>query len=101
MWIRVPRKKGDGMKQMLLKRCSSFGKKNNGGCGHGDVPKGHFVVYVGASRFRHVLPIPFLSHPIFQMLLEQAEEEFGFRHQTGLTIPCEEDLFRSLLASIT
>ena len=41
-----------------------------------------------------------LKHPLFQNLLSQAEEEFGFDHQMGgLTIPCAEDEFINVLAS--
>ncbi|CAN4112493.1 unnamed protein product [Withania somnifera] len=58
-----------------------------------DVPKGHFAVYVGKEqRKRFVIPISFLSQPLFQDLLRQ-EEEFGFDHPMGgLTIPCTEDV---------
>ncbi|KAG6531900.1 protein SMALL AUXIN UP-REGULATED RNA 10-like [Zingiber officinale] len=62
-----------------------------------DVPRGHFVVYVGANRRRFVLPIAYLDRPDFRRLLRQAEEEFGFKHRMGLTIPCDELAFRSLL----
>ena len=65
-----------------------------------DVPKGHFAVYVGENRSRFIVPISYLSHPEFQRLLRQAEEEFGFRHHMGLTIPCEEVVFRSLTSSL-
>ncbi|XP_021908064.1 auxin-responsive protein SAUR50-like [Carica papaya] len=84
--------------KQILKRCSSFGKKN--GYQHDDVPKGHFVVYVGENRSRYVVPISWLGHPEFQSLLQRAEEEFGFNHDMGLTIPCEEVVFRSLTAMI-
>ncbi|KAL8257946.1 hypothetical protein R6Q59_029987 [Mikania micrantha] len=77
----------------IMKRCSSIGKKHQH---YDDVPKGHFVVYVGDSRSRYVIPISFLSRPEFQSLLHQAEEEFGFDHDMGLTIPCEEQVFESL-----
>ncbi|XP_039010496.1 auxin-responsive protein SAUR50-like [Hibiscus syriacus] len=82
--------------KQILKRCSSFGKKQ----GYDDVPKGHFVVYVGENRSRYIVPISWLSHPEFQSLLQRAEEEFGFNHDMGLTIPCEEVIFRSLTAMI-
>ncbi|TMW80574.1 hypothetical protein EJD97_018174 [Solanum chilense] len=61
----------------------------------GDVPKGHFVVYIGEKqKKRFVIPISFLSQPLFQDLLSQAEEEFGFDHPMGgVTIPCSEDVF--------
>nr|GLL27079.1 auxin-responsive protein SAUR50 [Ipomoea trifida] len=79
--------------KQILKRCSSLGKKN----GYDDVvPKGHFPVYVGENRSRYVVPISFLTHPEFQCLLRRAEEEFGFDHDMGIIIPCEEIAFRSL-----
>ncbi|XP_073025156.1 auxin-responsive protein SAUR50-like [Primulina eburnea] len=89
--------------KQILKRCSSLGKK------HGyddeddlpmDVPKGHFAVYVGENRTRYIVPISFLSHPEFQCLLRRAEEEFGFDHEMGITIPCEEVVFRSLTSML-
>ncbi|KAK4340416.1 hypothetical protein RND71_041878 [Anisodus tanguticus] len=60
-----------------------------------DVPKGHFAVYVGEKqKKRFVIPISFLSEALFQDLLSQAEEEFGFDHPMGgVTIPCSEDIF--------
>nr|GMC92101.1 auxin-responsive protein SAUR50-like [Ipomoea batatas] len=79
--------------KQILKRCSSLGRKN----GYDDVvPKGHFPVYVGENRSRYVVPISFLTHPEFQCLLRRAEEEFGFDHDMGIIIPCEEIAFRSL-----
>jgi len=46
------------------------------------VPKGHIPVYVveAAAKKRYVAPLSDLSHPGFQDLLLQAEEEFSFRH---------------------
>ncbi|KFK28299.1 hypothetical protein AALP_AA8G498200 [Arabis alpina] len=90
---------GKGLKKML-KRCSSLGKKSNVDVNFNGVPKGHFVVYVGHSRSRHVIPISFLTHPIFQILLQQSEEEFGFCQDSGLVIPCDEHFFQSLISSI-
>lgn len=89
--------------KQILKRCSSFGKKNgyNEQGLPDDVPKGHFVVYVGENRSRYIVPISWLGHPEFQNLLQRAEEEFGFNyHEMGLTIPCDEVVFRSLITSM-
>ncbi|KAG2329362.1 hypothetical protein Bca4012_021073 [Brassica carinata] len=84
------------LKQML-KRCSILLKK-----GKQDVPmKGHFAVYVGKSRARHVIPITLLSHPIFRMMLQEAEEEFGFRQERGIIIPCDQNIFLFLLDCIS
>ncbi|KAJ4716667.1 Auxin-induced protein [Melia azedarach] len=89
--------------KQILKRCSSLGKNKHGYDEDGlplDVPKGHFAVYVGQNRSRYIVPISFLTHPEFQCLLRQAEEEFGFDHDMGLTIPCEEVVFRSLTSML-
>ncbi|XP_028765657.1 auxin-responsive protein SAUR50-like [Neltuma alba] len=93
--------------KQILKRCSSLGRKQgydheeeDDGVIPVDVPKGHFAVYVGENRRRYIVPISFLAHPQFQSLLRQAEEEFGFHHYMGLTIPCEEVVFRSLTQMI-
>ncbi|XP_073274986.1 protein SMALL AUXIN UP-REGULATED RNA 9-like [Primulina huaijiensis] len=79
--------------KQIAKKCSNFGKR----C---DVPKGHFVVYVGENRARYIVPITFLGCPEFQNLLLRAEEEFGFEHHAGLTIPCDEQEFCSLISMI-
>lgn len=67
-----------------------------------DVPKGHCAVYVGEEqKKRFIIPISFLSQPLFQNLLSQAEEEFGFDHPMGgLTIPCREDVFVNLTSRL-
>lgn len=88
--------------KQILKRCSSLGKRQ-GYDQEGlplDVPKGHFAVYVGENRTRYIVPISFLTRPEFQILLQQAEEEFGFDHEMGLTIPCEEVVFQSLTSML-
>ncbi|KAK1324784.1 hypothetical protein QJS10_CPA01g02348 [Acorus calamus] len=94
------------MLKHILRRCSSLGR-NKQGCSNADellpldVPKGHFAVYVGENRSRFIVPVSFLSHPEFQSLLRRAEEEFGFDHDMGLTIPCEEVVFRSLTSMLS
>ncbi|MCD7469300.1 Auxin-responsive protein saur50 [Datura stramonium] len=94
--------------KQILKRYSSLGKKNSTTNGYHqdeqglpmDVPKGHFVVYVGENRTRYIVPISILSRPEFRLLLQRAEEEFGFDHDMGLTIPCDQHVFESLTSSI-
>lgn len=67
-----------------------------------DVPKGHVAVYVGEmQKKRFVVPISYLSHPSFRVLLNRAEEEFGFNPPMGgLTIPCREDAFIKLASRL-
>ncbi|XP_027767942.1 auxin-responsive protein SAUR21-like, partial [Solanum pennellii] len=68
----------------------------------GGVPKVHCAVYVGESqKKRFVVPVSYLSHPLFQDLLAKAEEEFGFDHPMGgLTISCKEDVFFDLTSRL-
>ncbi|XP_073135236.1 protein SMALL AUXIN UP-REGULATED RNA 51-like [Henckelia pumila] len=89
--------------KQILQKCSKLSKKK----GYGneewqpmDVPKGHFAVYVGDNRSRHIVPISFLSSPEFQMLLQSAEEEFGFEQHMGLTILCQQEAFESLISML-
>ncbi|KAM7482692.1 hypothetical protein LguiB_007275 [Lonicera macranthoides] len=51
-----------------------------------DDPKYHFVVYVGRAHEQFVVPISYLNQPLFQELLDWAEEEFGFEHPMGIEI---------------
>ena len=64
-----------------------------------DVPKGYFTVYVSeVQKKRFVIPLDYLNQPSFQDLLSQAEEEFGYEHPMGgITIPCSEETFLSLI----
>lgn len=55
-----------------------------------DVKKGHFVVHTvdGGELKRFVVELRYLGHPGFLKLLEQAENEFGFKQTGILAIPC-------------
>ncbi|KAI4332785.1 hypothetical protein L6164_017666 [Bauhinia variegata] len=66
-----------------------------------EVPKGYLAVYVGQEMKRFIIPISYLNQPLFQELLSQAEEEFGYDHPMGgLTIPCREDVFVDLTSRL-
>ena len=66
-----------------------------------EVPKGYLAVYVGEKMKRFVIPISYLNQPLFQELLSQAEEEYGYDHPTGgLTIPCREDEFLNITSRL-
>ncbi|KDP33955.1 hypothetical protein JCGZ_07526 [Jatropha curcas] len=62
-----------------------------------DVPRGYLAVYVGPEQRRFIIPTSYLSHSLFKVLLAKVEEEFGFDHSGGLTIPCEIETFKFLL----
>eukprot|EP01018_Ginkgo_biloba_P020008 Gb_02943 [translate_table: standard] len=111
----MARRKGSQLPQVMLlkhiirgcQRFALFSRKNRylafecdeekAYCGlPTDVPKGHIPVYVGNERSRFIIPTTYLNHPLFRALLQKAEEEFGFDHQLGLTIPCDENVFEYL-----
>nr|AMQ09575.1 small auxin up regulated protein [Boehmeria nivea] len=67
------------------------------------VPKGHLAVYVGQKDgdFHRVLvPVIYFNHPLFGELLRESEEEFGFQHQGGITIPCRYSEFEQVQTRI-
>lgn len=66
-----------------------------------DVPSGHVAVCVGVNYTRFVVRTTYLNHPVFQKLLIQAEEEYGFSNHGPLAIPCDEELFEEILRFIS
>ncbi|XVE59045.1 hypothetical protein DITRI_Ditri05aG0013300 [Diplodiscus trichospermus] len=65
-----------------------------------DVKEGHFAVVTdyGEEPRRFVVPLSYLTHPRFLMLLEQAAEEYGFDREGALTIPCRPSELERILA---
>ncbi|KAM0824532.1 hypothetical protein ACQ4PT_070144 [Festuca glaucescens] len=66
-------------------------------------PKGQVAVYVGGDEpggesMRYVVPVVYFNHPLFGELLREAEEEFGFQHHGGITIPCAATRFERAAA---
>lgn len=94
------------MLRQILKSCSGLRRRSWSWSGMEDeglpedVPRGHFAVYVGEKRSRHIVPISWLGHPKFQCLLQRAGEEYGFSHEMGITLLCEEAIFSSLVTSL-
>ncbi|URD75226.1 Auxin responsive protein [Musa troglodytarum] len=54
----------------------------------------------GEQPQRFVVPVEYLSHPLFVGLLKEAEEEYGFDHQGAITIPCHVKYFRRVQSII-
>ncbi|PRQ18860.1 putative small auxin-up RNA [Rosa chinensis] len=71
-----------------------------------DIPKGHFVVYVGvldrARRNDLWFQYHICTNLLVQNLLSQAEEEFGYHHPMGgITIPCSQDTFLDVTSRLS
>ncbi|KAI4336351.1 hypothetical protein L6164_014888 [Bauhinia variegata] len=56
-------------------------------------PAGCFCVEVGPDRKRFVMKIKHANHPSFKILLDDAEEEYGFKNDGPIWLPCHVDLF--------
>ncbi|CAA0816484.1 SAUR-like auxin-responsive protein family [Striga hermonthica] len=63
-------------------------------------PNGCFSVYVGPTRQRFVIKTESANHPLFRTLLQDAELEYGFKNEGPLLLPCDVDLFCSVLAEM-
>lgn len=63
-------------------------------------PSGCFWVYVGPERQRFVIKMKYANHPLFQMLLEDAETEYGYSCNGPILLPCDVDLFYKVLAEM-
>lgn len=63
--------------------------------------EGHFAVHTFDDRQsrRSVIELSCLAHMGFLKLLQQAEEEFGFRQKGILAVPCGYDDLQRLLES--
>lgn len=59
--------------------------------------KGCFSVYVGPEKQRFMVKTEYANHPLFKMLLEEAESEFGYDNQGPLMLPCNVDIFYRVL----
>ncbi|KAL8229463.1 hypothetical protein R6Q57_014363 [Mikania cordata] len=66
-----------------------------------DVPAGHVAICVGANCRRFIVRVTYLNHPIFQKILKEAEEEYGFTNFGPLMIPCEESEFEGIIRFLT
>ncbi|KAK4833353.1 hypothetical protein QYF36_003317 [Acer negundo] len=64
-----------------------------------DVKEGHFVVVAvkGEETQRFVVELGYLTNPKFLSLLEQAEEEYGFKQNGALTLPCRPHELQKIL----
>ncbi|XP_004491682.1 protein SMALL AUXIN UP-REGULATED RNA 54-like [Cicer arietinum] len=61
------------------------------------VPQGYFCVYVGPQMQKFVIKTEYCNHPLFKILLEEAETEYGYSSQGPLALPCNVDVFYKVL----
>nr|XP_043616363.1 auxin-induced protein 10A5-like [Erigeron canadensis] len=63
-------------------------------------PEGFFPVYVGPEKQRFAIKTKYVNHPLFTMLLEDAESEYGTHFDGPIMLPCDVDLFLNVLAEM-
>ncbi|KAM7463632.1 hypothetical protein LguiA_031753 [Lonicera macranthoides] len=58
------------------------------------------IVGQGEEQQRIIIPVMYINHPLFILLLKEAEEEYGFDHQGPINIPCHLEDFLYVQALI-
>ncbi|KAL5225189.1 hypothetical protein ABZP36_011828 [Zizania latifolia] len=76
------------------------------GDGSGSVPRGCVPVLVvdgggGGEEERFVVRVEALRHPSFTALLEKAAQEFGYKREGILRVPCDVHHFKQVLDAVT
>ncbi|GLT61387.1 hypothetical protein SLA2020_340980 [Shorea laevis] len=111
---RIPKSSSWGTERVLTKRSKSWPRmKDASGVSASDnhdrkhprkrravSEKGCFSVYVGPNKQRFVMKTENANHPLFKVLLEEAESEYGFNSEGPLVLPCNVDLFCRVLLAI-
>ncbi|KAK7392463.1 hypothetical protein VNO78_20902 [Psophocarpus tetragonolobus] len=64
-----------------------------------DVREGYFAVLAtkGGESKRFIVGLHYLNDSAFLELLDQAQEEFGFRQKGALAIPCQPQELQNIL----
>ncbi|KAF7059762.1 hypothetical protein CFC21_066626 [Triticum aestivum] len=62
--------------------------------------EGCFSVYVGMGRQRFIVRTECVNHPLFRVLLAEAEEMFGYAATGPLELPCNSEAFTGVLEQI-
>ncbi|WVZ78984.1 hypothetical protein U9M48_026618 [Paspalum notatum var. saurae] len=87
----------------LMRRLSFSDRVSDGG---GGVPRGCVPVLVcdgdgGGEGERFVVRVEALRHPSFAALLDMAAQEFGYKQEGILRVPCDVRHFKHVLAAVS
>lgn len=74
--------------------------KRKSNCDTQAAPYGCFPVCVGPEKQKFVVRAEFANHPLFKILLEDAELEYGYNSDGPILLPCDVDLFYKVLAEM-
>ncbi|KAL1558633.1 auxin-induced protein 15A-like [Salvia divinorum] len=63
-------------------------------------PAGYLPTYVSRDKKRLMIKTEHLNHHLFKSLLQEAESEYGYRHESLIVLPCKVDHFVNVLKEI-
>ncbi|KAK1433947.1 hypothetical protein QVD17_10865 [Tagetes erecta] len=63
-------------------------------------PEGYIPVCVGPEKQRFAMKTKYVNHPLFSMLLDDAETEYGYNCNGPINLACDVDLFYNVLAEM-
>ncbi|KAG6404175.1 hypothetical protein SASPL_136415 [Salvia splendens] len=88
------------IKRSVMKKLDLWMRRGGGSKAASVAPAGCFTVYVGPEKQRFVIKTEYANHPLFKMLLDDAELEYGYNCDGPLLLPCDVDLFSGIIAEI-
>ncbi|GLT38839.1 hypothetical protein SLA2020_130600 [Shorea laevis] len=85
----------NGCRRRFRRLCSETAYESSSGYG-----KRAFLGLRGAGELKFVIKTEYVNHPLFKVLLEEAETEYGFNSRGPLVLPCNVDSFCKVMLAI-
>lgn len=89
-----------GSRTMMLSKSKSWHSSSKAKSPVVLPPQGCFCVYVGPEKEKFTIKAKYANHPLFKMLLEDAEMEYGYCSQGPILLPCDVNLFHKILGQM-
>ncbi|CAN4100619.1 unnamed protein product [Withania somnifera] len=89
-----------GSQKMILPKSKSWHSGSKAKSPVVLAPQGCFYVYVGPEKEKFIIKAKYANHPLFKMLLEDAEMEYGYSTQGPILLPCDVDHFHKVLGQM-
>uniref|UniRef100_M1DQF2 SAUR family protein n=3 Tax=Solanum tuberosum TaxID=4113 RepID=M1DQF2_SOLTU len=89
-----------GSRTMMLSKSKSWHSSTKAKSPVVLAPQGCFCVYVGPEKEKFTIKAKYANHPLFKMLLEDAEMEYGYCSQGPILLPCDVNLFHKILGQM-
>ncbi|GAB4824634.1 hypothetical protein Ancab_007506 [Ancistrocladus abbreviatus] len=95
-FVRSPKHIGSMIKEK--DSSSHYTRLSSDGDNH-ETRKGYVPVMVGSEgvKEKFMVPIEFIKHPSIVAMLELSADEFGYKQEGVIQIPCEPECFREII----